>query len=247
MKTLLRRRIVTPLAVAVLAHIGTIHTPQAVADSGVTFRPIQEWVDAQGTFCLGEPPNCFLFVPPVPNFLGLNDPQSELGMSVDYAGLADLACGGIAGTTFAGTVREKVLPDGRAEVTVELLTTNAIAWVIDLPIPPPQANPFGEAPVLFGVRWEDDDGDCVLDGAPALANSQLKVTFIISAPGAPLPDLLPVLFFTDDVLAISFHAEAVGELPDGTPAIAEVHQVAKVKNGVLTFFVEHVFIEPLDP
>jgi hypothetical protein len=193
-------------------------------------------VDAQGTFDIG-----FLFVPPVPNFLGSGDPVSGLSMSIDYAGLADETCGNVAGTTFAGTVKEKLLPDGRAEVMVELLTTDAIAWVVN-------GTDFANDPVIFGVRWEVVRRRCVFNGTPVLGNSRLTVTFINTAPDAPLPDLIQLLVEPEtgqELLAISLHAEAVGELADGTPARAETHQVANGKGGELRFSVENVFVEPL--
>ena len=128
-----------------------------------------------GTFDLGV-----LFVPPVPNFLGSSDPVAGLSMSIDYAGLADKTCGNVAGTTFAGRVKEKLLPGGRAEVSVNLLTMDAIAWVVN-------GFDFANDPVIFGVRWEDVGGSCVFNGTPVLGNSMLKVTFIDAAPGAPSP------------------------------------------------------------
>jgi hypothetical protein len=209
---------------------------QSIAAGQVTTRPILDFVNAQGTFDLG-----FLIVPPVPNFLGTSDPVAGLSMSIDYAGLADETCGGVAGTTFAGSVKEKLLPDGRAEVTVELLTSDAIAWVVD-------GFDFANDPVIFGVRWEDKEGNCVINGTPVLGNSMLKLTLINTAPGAPLPDLIQLAVAPEpgqELLAISLHAEAIGELADGTLARAETHQVAKVKDGELRFTVENVLVEPL--
>jgi hypothetical protein len=235
MKTTFGRGLAAPLAALLLVFSALVGTPQqGVAAGKVTERDILAFVAAQGTFP-GK-----LFVPPVPNFLGSSDPVSGLSMSIDYAGLANNTCGNVAGTTFAGSVKETLLPDGRAEVSVELLTTNAIAWVVN-------GFDFANDPVIFGVRWERVRGSCVLND-PALGNSMLTVTFINTAPGAPLPDLIQLLAAPEpgqELLAISLHAEAVGELADGTPARAETHQVAKVKGGELQFSVENVFVEPL--
>ena len=208
--------------------------PRAAAQAEVTERPISDFLETQGTFDFG-----FLVVPPVPNFLGFIGENAELSMAIDYAGLADDTCDAISGTTIAGSVTEKPLPDGRAEVTVQLRTTGAIAWVIE-------GADFGNGPVIFGVRWEEDQGgNCVIDGAPALGNSLLKVTFTNTAPGAPLPDLIQLLVAPEpgqELLAFFADADASGTLPDGTPARAGSDQAAKVVDGVLTFFVENVFV-----
>lgn len=245
MQTTLSRSIAALLAaMAVLALSGLVDAPPLDAKGPkVTERDIEEFVAAQGTFDSDS-----LLVPPVPNFLGSADPESQLGLSVDYAGLANETCGGVARTKLAGRVKEKALAGGRAEVSVELRTTKAITWVVDLSIP--SDNPFGKNPVVFGVRWqEDEEGNCVIDGKPALGKSKLKVKFINPEPGAPLPDLSQLLFSPEpgqEILSISVHAEATGKLPDGRPARAETHQVAKVQDGELQFSVENVFVKPLD-
>ena len=174
-------------------------------------------------------------MPPVPNFFSWTDPDSELNLSIDYAGLADETCNGVAGTTFSGRIKEKLLPDGRAEVTVELFTLDAMTFVAKSDI--------ALDPVVFGVRWEDAGGDCVLNGAPVLGSSMLKVTLINTAPGAPLPDLIQLVVAPEpgqELRAISIHAEATG-----TSARAETNQVAKLKNGEPRFSVEKVIVEPL--
>jgi hypothetical protein len=167
-------------------------------------------------------------------------------MSADYAGLADAACGGIAGTTFKGEVEETVLPDGRALVTVELETENAITWVSD-------GLRFG-SPVIFGTRWEDVQGECVFDAPPTLGESELKVTFIIPEPGAPLPDLFSFLvidlglagFYPDQIpedlelLSLEFKGEAEELLADGTEAEAKTMQKWMVVDGSIVFFKEMI-------
>jgi hypothetical protein len=72
------------------------------------------------------------------------------------------------------------LADGRAEVEVRLQTENALTWVTD------GCNDFATDPLLFGHRAPD-----VLGGAePGLCDSFLQLTFMNTAPGAPLPDLI---------------------------------------------------------
>ncbi len=227
----------TSILLAALLVASALVAPQpASADTQVTQRPIMEFVAAQGTFDIG-----FLIVPPVPNFFGWTEPTSPLRLSIDYAGLADVTCGRIAGTTFAGQVKERALADGRAEVSVELFTMDAITWVADGPS-------FATSPVVFGVRWEDAAGDCTFSGTPALGSSLMKVKFINPAPGAALPDLVQLIVAPlpgQELAAISIHAEATGTLADGTPAIAKANEQARVRDGELVFAAENVIVEPL--
>jgi hypothetical protein len=176
-------------------------------------RPIEEFVDAQGTFCLDDGMGgCILFVPPVENFIGWSDPASGLFASVDYAGLADAYADGLFGTEFNGTVTERPLSDGRAWVTVLLRTTNALSWVID-----------GNGELAFGEQVPD-----VLTGGaiPSLGDSFLHVKLVNTAPGAPLPDLLQLLIAPEEgqeLMFVAFQTNADGLLhepagvPEGTP------------------------------
>jgi hypothetical protein len=230
-------------ALAVLLALGGLlgTTQPAAAQAAPTERDIKEFIDAQGTFDAG-----FLVIPPVPNFLGASDSDAGLSMSCDYAGLADETCDGIAGTTFKGTVREKPLPDGRAEVYVELETYDAITWVID-------GFDYANDPVIFGTRWEEvkkgrNKGDCFFPGPIALGDSLLQVRFINPRPGAPLPDLIQLFFAPQEgqeVLSISLDAEAVGLLPDGTPALATTTQQGRLADGKFVFSREEVTVDPL--
>jgi hypothetical protein len=95
----------------------------ALAQNATQTRPITAFVDAQGTFCFPDGMGgCLTFVPPVANFIGWTDRARNRALSVDYAGLVDDFFGGALGTTTAGTVTERPLADGRAEVTVVLHT-----------------------------------------------------------------------------------------------------------------------------
>jgi hypothetical protein len=124
------------------------------------------------------------------------------------------------GTQVTGTVTERALSDGRAEVTVLAHTKNALAWAIAC-----TGNlncDFANGPLLFGHRAQD-----VLAGEDAaLATCNLQVVFINTAPGAPLPDLVQVVNFPapgTGTRVIAFQASAKGTLranfgvPDGTP------------------------------
>jgi hypothetical protein len=209
--------------------------PQAaLAGATVTERPVADFVEAQGTFDLGV-----LFLPPVPNFFSFVDPNSGLNLSIDYAGLANATCNGVAGTTFAGRIKERALPDGRAEVTVELFTMDAMTFVA--------VGDIVSGPVIFGVRWQDAGGGCVLNGTPVLGSSMLKMTFINTAPGAPLPDLIQLVVAPEpgqELQAFSVHAQATSESA-GRLVRAEANQVARLKRGELRFSVENVSVKPL--
>ena len=217
-----------------------------------TIRPIEDFLERQGTFCIdvnfdtgyetdivdghfvgdcstGAPP--LLFVPPIANFLGASDPDQQLLASVDYAGLADAWSGGALGTTFAGSVIERPLADGRALVKVLLRTGNALTWVVDNS---DGSNDFN-GPLLFGNRAPE-----VVDGAePALGASFYQIEFINTAPGDPLPDLLQIVFFPEEgqeVLRTHLTNRAKGPLtelfgvPDGTPGLETGEQVGLLSN-----------------
>lgn len=85
-------------------------------------------------------------------------------------------------------------------------------------------------PLLFGQRLEEDPGNCgkIPDGSQAaLGSSLLHLTFINTAPGAPLPDLIQLFVFPDDgqePLKISFQGQADGLLAGGTPGRVKVTQ-----------------------
>ena len=222
---------------------GTLHS--AGLEARPLERDISEFVAAQGAIGL-ENDVVGQFVPPVPNFLTFTDPAAGLAISVDYAGLADQTCGAIAGSTFEGKVTETELPDGRAAVSVRLKTENGIIWVLD-------TLSFNSA-VIFGTRWEDVRGECMFDAFPTLGASELEVTFIISEPGAPLPDLFAFLiidrglaeFYPQQIpeglefVTLRFAAVANGELDDGTPTEVATEQHWLRVDGAITFLEERI-------
>jgi hypothetical protein len=227
MSVLTRSAASTSIAFLVLVFIA----PNAHAQA--TNRPIEDFVDTQGTFCLDDGMGgCVLFVPPIENFLGQSDPSNGLLSSVDYAGLADKWIGGAApngcgmsfGTTFSGRVTERALADGRAAVHVVLHTNNALAWAT--------AEDFNN-PLLFGARAPD-----VCNGAePSLGSITMIIDFVNTEPGAPLPDLLQLLIAPADGQEgpsfLATRARAKGELReafgvvDGTPGL-----FSTVQNGL---------------
>ena len=217
--------------------------------TATTTRPIEDFVDRQGTFCWdvnfqnggyqdvivdgnfvgncdnGAPP--ILFVPPIANFLGTSDPQQGRLGSIDYAGLADYWSGGAFGTTFSGTVIERPLRDGRAHVKVVLRTQNALTLVV--------TEDYVEEFLLFG-----NFAPAVLDGAEAaLGTASLVFDFINTAPGDPLPDLIQLFVFPEpgqEVLDFRYNNKANGPLtelfgvPEGTPGLTTGTQAALLSN-----------------
>ncbi len=204
------------LVVSVLILVTVAVAGEGLIVAAAGQRSIEDFVNAQGTFCIDDGSGgCYLFVPPVANFIGWTDVAEEISASVDYAGLADAYAGGAFGTETTGTVTERPLKDGRAEVHVRLHTTNALSWVVD-------GLDFN-GPLLFGHRAPD-----VLTGAEAaLGESFLHVKLINTAPGAPLPDLIQLLVAPEpgqELVFLSFTARADGLLADGTPGRLQVAQ-----------------------
>jgi hypothetical protein len=204
---------------------------QAAPDRTVQ-RPISDFVDAQGT--------TMVFTPPVPDQEGWanaptlsNKPPFRFAL-FDYAGLANEYLIShqypSLGTTIDGTVTERPLANGRAEVSVILHTTNALTWASD-----PNFD-LNTSPTLFGDRVKE-----VLKGAtPALGDSVLQVKFNNTAPGAPLPDLVNAFVLGNalpgqELTFISFRGTATGPLhaiavlgPEGTPGLCLVIQTGLV-------------------
>jgi hypothetical protein len=155
--------------------------------------------------------------------LGWGDPATGYQASVDYAGLADDWAGGVFGTETKGSVTERPLADGRAEVHVRLFTKDALTWVVDFTGLPEECV-WQTCPLKFGGRWTAEGG---LEGEPALGASFLEVKFINTAPGAPLPDLVQLVYFPEEdqeTEFLAFRSSASGQLPNGTPGRAIVVQ-----------------------
>ena len=149
-------------------------------------RPLADFTSAQGA--------SMCFTPPARDQLGwgtgINKTNGNANLTpprfalIDYTGLEAkylLSQGIDLGTTVSGSVLERPLADGRALVTVDLQTKNALGWALG---PDDQLN---TGPTLFGSRVLD----IVNKGAiPALGDSHFHAVFINTAPGAPLPDLV---------------------------------------------------------
>jgi hypothetical protein len=201
-----------------------------------TQRPLADFLGAQGTTAV--------FFPPAPDYLGWANNSSLVSSAgpslqcrfalIDYAGLAAgfLASNGgpLLGTTVSGSVTERPLADGRAEVTVVLHTHNALAFAQTC------AN-FGPGnPDAFGSQAAELIANPSLQ--PGLADAEFGVVFINTAPGAPLPDIgwinsclacLPAGF---ELVSLDFRATGFGPLhpssgfPEGTPGQLVVTETA---------------------
>jgi hypothetical protein len=129
------------------------------------------------------------------------------------------------GTTTSGTISERVLADGTAEVTVNLFTHNAFAWANNNVGPGSIDNP----PVAFGYLPSQLAANPTL--RPPLADSTLHVVVRIPNPEAPLPDLVRdfILGPTPQGYALvseSFQATATGVTPTGQQATLVVSETA---------------------
>jgi hypothetical protein len=199
----------------------------AQAGGGWEKRPLDDFLGAQGTTSV--------FVPPVPDYVGWVDADFITFALVDYAGLANAfiesETGGAQslGTRVRGTVRERAKPDGRAEVRVQLETRNALSWAFlieDVDFSDPLF--FLNTPLSFGARAQDVVG---AGAEPALGRVEFDLTFMNSAPGAPLPDLVQLINAPEPgqtPLMFSFRAQACGAKPDGTPARLRIRQVCSI-------------------
>jgi hypothetical protein len=219
---------VAVLVVSLIVPTTIVHTQAAKAST----RPIEDFVSVQGTFCFPDGSGgCLIFVPPIPNYGGWGNLDLTRCASVDYAGISNAwiesASGGAIsfGTTTDGSITERPLADGRAEVTVMLNTHNALTWVIS------NCADFATDPLLFGHRATE----VLNDGATAaLGESTLKLVFINTALGAPMPDLIQLFVAPEpgqEPKSLSLKARADGTLSEafgvaeGTPGKATIVQV----------------------
>ena len=212
-------------------------------------RPFSDFISAQGA--------SMCFTPPAADQLGwatgpgktngnanLTPPRFAL---IDYTGLEAkylLSKGIDLGTTVSGTVLERPLADGRALVTVDVQTTNALGWALG------PDNQLNTGPTLFGSRVLN----IVNEGAkPALGDSHFHAVFTNTAPGAPLPDLVcmnasqpsncfiaacPAGFELD---ALSEQASITGPLhapdfPEGAPGRLTVVQIGLINPAIQNGF-----------
>jgi hypothetical protein len=200
----LRQTFMLGATVALMACLGTVQIPA----QGTRQRPFSDWLDKQTI----QPTGCILVS------WGDQVPSKTIA-TVDYAGKIGALVGSQGGPTIdtvvEGTVRERDLPDGRAEILLNVYFTNAMAFARDLTQP--------LVPTIFGLRTSDLSGHPEL--SPGLASGHLQARFIIAYPGAPLENLCRT-----GLLSLGFRANAAGPLraafgvPEGTPGKLVVSQ-----------------------
>jgi hypothetical protein len=192
----------------------------------VTFRPLSEFLDAQGT-------TSPLFFPPVQNYVGWVDGDRTTFALVDYAGLANdyLRKRHVnLGTRVHGFVTQRELASGRAEIAVALFTTNALGFAQSYPdiLSNDTQYPFLNTPTIFGKKAQD----VANDKEAAVGQSIFLITFFISEPGAPLPDLVDVVDVDHhpefSPVDINFTATIPGKCKHGTRAVLHVDQTGPV-------------------
>ncbi len=159
----------------------------------------------------------------------------------DYAGLAakylEDNFGISLGTTAGGSITERPLSDGRAEVTVILHTKRALTWAAK---PGPPAGENGNPP-SFGYRAAEIAADS--SKVPALGESHLQVVFKNPTPGADRPDLVDAFILGNaapgqELVFVAFRGTATGPLrppaglgPEGTPGRCFVIQTGVLFKG----------------
>jgi hypothetical protein len=204
---------------ASLVLVMAIAAPAAAAQAYL--RPLSDWLDGQQAVFDPGTPLEFQEV----SWFEPSSGENYLGDIDGRAAMWVLANGGADYTpTLRGRVMERVLPDGRALVTVQVWATNAITYVWQ------DEGDFPNGPELFGYRVNE-----IADGAtPVLGSARMQVVFVNTAPGADLPDLFTLAFTPEEgqeLLGVSFHGSAFGPLreasgwPEGTPGMGATQQV----------------------
>jgi hypothetical protein len=217
------RRVGATAAAAWIGGLGLLSSAPVAAEpsTSVVYRPLADFLRAQE----------FRFV----GWVWWDAKAANRGMFVDHWGTHReyLASLGIKpGTTVTGTVTERPLADGRAEITVVVHAKNAIAWATR----GAKGYELGDdEPLLFGYLPEEIAASPVL--TPALAEAQSRFVFTIEAPGAAIPDLAAANFHNKgsypwfELRTASIRATAFGSLraafgvPEGTPGKATLIQV----------------------
>ncbi len=206
------------LTVKLFLVIGLVMTGLAsvqVNAAGTRQRPFSDWLSAQGNV---NPGNCASTV------TGWLTPDFATFARADYSGkICDCitANGGPVFTPeFSGTVTERDLPDGTAEILVIHRFTNTHVVARDQTLPTPPGEP---APAILGYNATELFGHPELQSA--VANGMIQVKFIIAHPGDPLPDLSASNF-----LSLSARIQGSGPLraafgvDEGTPGKLLVSQ-----------------------
>lgn len=207
----LRQTLMLFTAVALLAFVGTGYANA----QGARQRPFSDFLNAQNTFF--NPNTC------KGTTIAWAPPDFSVFAIVDYSGktgdcIQNLHNGPALNTRVDGTVTERDLPDGTAEITVNVHFRNAYSVARDFN----QGGFFGYDTVELFNHPEI---------TPGLATGTFLVKFIIAHPGDPLPDLTAL----SDYTFLRFGANADGPLrfseAEGTPGRLVISQTGVVVPG----------------
>jgi hypothetical protein len=207
------------LVLTLLVTIGLLMTvlpSLQVKAAGTRQRPFSDWLSAQGTV---NPVNCASTV------TGWLTPDFATFARADYSGKICDCITANGGPTFhpefSGTVTERDLPDGTAEIQVIHHFTNTHVVARDQTLPTPPGEP---ALAILGYNAAELFGHPELQSA--VANGMIQVKFIIAHPGDPLPDLSSINF-----LSLSARIQGSGPLraafgvAEGAPGKLLVSQI----------------------
>ena len=215
--------------------INGLGSAEAKGKGKVTKRSFRELLAAQGStsgfFDQYDDDDNLIFDSPIPDHNGWSTPLSDPAhfAYVDYPGVVAKYLAREEGiripTKVHGAVLERKLPDGRAEITVRMITTNALTWIVKLDFD------LTQDPLDFGYRPDELIADRSL--RPALAHSVLEWVFRMDQPGLPLPDIGLVSYGDPppgQLLSYDFRARAFGavreefngDVPDGTRGTAKI-------------------------
>ena len=206
----------------------------------VTSRPLSHFLNTQGT--LNNPPQ---FFPVVKDYAGWAGGDGVNFALVDYAGLANKYIKANSehsiGTKVNGFVLECALPNGKAQITVQLLTKKALGFAQSIEDLANNEFNFLNTPTIFGAKAQD-----VVNGEkPATGLASLSTTFSIAAPGADLPDFIDVVFNPASYAPVKMNFKSItfGKCSNGRKARLNVHQVGSTNDqNVLVFTKEKVDI-----
>ncbi len=199
-------------------------------------RPISDWVSSQGSYLFSNINGI-----PIHKFVGWSNSDGSLFYLVDFAGVKarDL---GLPPPIISGKVTEKALPDGTADVTVDLHASNALTYITNASVfynniaqctlNPGIAFPVNVnidfCPTLFGYSVQELALAPKGSLKPAFGDAYFTMEFINQVPTGvtvgkePLPDLRDVIFGSA-LISQSISSSAFGVLraafgvPDGTP------------------------------
>jgi hypothetical protein len=193
----------------------------AAAGGKASQRPLSDWINAQQAVL---DPSIAIELQAVDFF----DPSTGVNLIADMDGRIALWVTANGGDAYmpnlSGNVTERLLPDGRALVKVQVRYSHAITYAWQ------DEGDFPNGPELFGYRASE----IAAGASAALGSGFFHLTFISPNPGGPLPELGQLAFAPvegQELVSVYFHCGADGPLreasgwPEGTPGSAATQQV----------------------